>query len=40
MIFAACVQLRGNDTHIFSVGFVSAGQDLPSYARAFSLTAF
>ena len=43
MIFAACFMLRGRDTHIdflrlfFLVGMID---DLPSDARAFSLTSF
>ena len=30
VIFAACFTLRGHDTHLFSVGFVSGRQDWPS----------
>ena len=43
VIFAACFMLRGRDTHVdflrllFLVGMID---DLPSDARAFSLTSF
>ena len=43
VIFAACFMLRGHDTHVdflrllFLVGMID---DLPSDARAFSLTSF
>ena len=43
VIFAACYMLRGRDTHVdflrllFLVGMID---DLPSDARAFSLTSF
>ena len=40
MISAACFTLRGHGTHRFSVVFVSGRQDLPSDAKAFSLTSF
>ena len=43
LIFAAYFILRGRDTHTgywFSAVFVSGRHDLPSYARAFSLTSY
>ena len=43
VIFAACFILRGRDTHIDFLRLlflVSMIDDLPSDARAFSLTAF
>ena len=42
MILAACFTLRGHGIHTyrFTVVFVSGRQDLPSDARAFSLTSF
>ena len=39
VILAACFTLS-HGTHRFTVVFVSGRQDLPSYARAFSLTSF
>ena len=38
--FSPCFTLRGLDTHRFTEGFVSGQQDLPSDARAFSLTSW
>ena len=41
MILAACFTLRGHGIHIDLLCFVVSGrQDLPSDARAFSLTSF
>ena len=40
VILAACFTLKGHGTHQFTVVFASGRQDLPSDARAFSLTSF
>ena len=40
VILAACFTLRGHGTYAVTVVFVSGRQDLPSDARAFSLTSF
>ena len=40
VILAACFTLRGHGTYGVTVFFVSGRQDLPSDARAFSLTSF
>ena len=40
MILAARFTLRGHGTHRFTEVFDSGRQDLPSDARAFSLTSF